>query len=273
MTSLQGVMGGHYALRNGEPEAVAAAIAEQYEAVSRSGPGLALALADRLDSLTGLTAVGLAPKGSNDPFALRRAAIQIVENLIANERSFDLREALAAAAGVQAVKADAKVQRDVLAFITGRLEVVLRERGLPTHVVRAVLAAQAHDPFSAGRAAEALAEATKDEDWEKLLDAYARSVRITRKQDTRFGLRPEALVEPAEQELYRAYEEAVTRLNGTVGSFVAALRQMEPAITRFFDEILVMAEDVTVRENRLALLQHIAALAKGIADLTELEGF
>ncbi|MEZ4595204.1 MAG: glycine--tRNA ligase subunit beta, partial [Chloroflexota bacterium] len=93
MTSLQGIMGGHYAKRSGENDAVAAAIAGQYSAVSSSRTGLALAIADRLDSLAGLFAAGLAPKGSNDPFALRRAALHLIENLIAHAQPFDLRAA------------------------------------------------------------------------------------------------------------------------------------------------------------------------------------
>ena len=106
MTSLQGLMGGHYALRDGEPEAVAAAIAEQYEAVSTTPAALAVALADRLDSLAGLFAAGLGPKGSNDPFGLRRSALQLIENLTANEQHFDLRTGAqcrrgAAAGGVE----------------------------------------------------------------------------------------------------------------------------------------------------------------------------
>lgn len=272
MTSLQGVMGGHYARRSGEPEAVAAAIAEQYDTVSSTAPGLALALADRLDSLTGLFAAGLAPKGSNDPFALRRAAIQIVENLIANEQPFDLRAAIAAAARVQPAPAAAEVAGEVLAFITGRLEVHLREQGIPSHVVRAVLAEQAHNPYVAARAAAALQQATQAPDWPQLLDAYARSVRITRKEAP-FALQPDALAEPAELALLQAYEQAAAGADGTVDGFVAALRTLEPAITAFFDNILVMDEDQSVRENRLALLQQIAALASGIADLSELEGF
>ena len=88
MTSLQGIMGGHYARTSGESEAVATALAEQYNPVSTTRPGLALALADRLDSLLGLFAVGLAPKGSNDPFALRRAALGVIENLVANQTAF-----------------------------------------------------------------------------------------------------------------------------------------------------------------------------------------
>jgi glycyl-tRNA synthetase len=273
MTSLQGIMGGHYARRSGEPDTVAAAIAEQYETVSATAPGLALALADRLDSLTGLFAAGLAPKGSNDPFALRRAAIQIVENLIANEQPFDLRQGVAAAAGVQPVEAGQAVQQEVLSFITGRLEVLLREQGFATHVVRAVLAAQAHNPFAAAAAARALEVATAEDGWDKLLDAYARSVRITRGEEIQYALRPTDFTQPEEQALVRAYEQAAAARDGSIETFVASLREMEPAITRFFDNILVMDEDQGIRENRLALLQHIAGLASGIADLSELEGF
>src|SRR5690606_690633 len=137
-------------------EAVVQAIAGQYQAVSSSRPGLALALADRLDSLVGLFAAGMAPKGSNDPYALRRAAIQIVENLIANEVAFDLGEATAHAAGLLPIPAGAKVLADVLSFITGRLETLLRERGYTASVVKAVLAEQAHNPYAAYRAAGAL---------------------------------------------------------------------------------------------------------------------
>jgi len=95
MTALQGIMGSHYARLSDESEAVAAALAEQYNPVSTTRPGLALSLADRLDSLLGLFAVGLAPKGSNDPFALRRAALGVIENLVANQMPFDVRQALA----------------------------------------------------------------------------------------------------------------------------------------------------------------------------------
>jgi glycyl-tRNA synthetase len=134
MTSLQGIMGGHYAKLSGEAEEVAAAIAGQYNAVSHTPAGLALALADRLDSLTGLAAAGLMPKGSNDPFALRRAALQIIENLIANKVHFDLREAIAAAAQLLPIPAGESVQDEVLGFVNGRLEGVLREKGFHSSV-------------------------------------------------------------------------------------------------------------------------------------------
>ncbi len=114
MTSLQGIMGGHYARLSGEEESVAAAIAGQYDPVSKTRPALALALSDRFDSLMALFAAGLAPKGSNDPFALRRAAIHIIENLVAHDQSFNLRHALQAAAPLLPVASDERVIADVL---------------------------------------------------------------------------------------------------------------------------------------------------------------
>jgi glycyl-tRNA synthetase len=273
MTSLQGMMGGHYARRSGEPEAVAAAIAEQYNAVSATRPGLALALADRLDSLTGLFAAGLAPKGSNDPFALRRAAIQLIENLTANAIPFDLRAAIAAAAALQPVAASEAAQAEVLAFISGRLEGVLREQGFPASVIKAVLAAQAHNPYQARETAVALQEAIRAADWEPLLDAYARCVRITRAQAEQFALRPADFALPEERALAAAFAQVQAAQDGSVAALVAGLRTLQPPISQFFDHVLVMDEETAVRQNRLALLQNIAALADGIADLSQLEGF
>ena len=273
MTSLQGIMGGHYAKRSGESAAVAEAIAGQYNAVSSSDAGMALAIADRLDSLAGLFAAGLAPKGSNDPFALRRAALHLIENLIAHEQPFDLRSAFAAAAELLPVPCDESVLQAVMEFVNGRLEGVLRDLGHSAFVVKAVLAELAHDPYTASRVAESLSEAIKAEDWPELLDAYARCVRITRSQSETFTLRPDAFTLPAEQQLLAAYQQAAAKQDGTMPTFVATLRDLKPAIAQFFDDVLVMDEDTAVRENRLALLQRIADLTAGLADLSELEGF
>jgi glycyl-tRNA synthetase len=273
MTALQGVMGGIYAQRSGESEAVAAAIAEQYQPVSRTQPGLALALADRLDSLAGLFAAGLAPKGSKDPFAMRRAAIQTIENLLANEQSVDLRAGLQAAAALLPLPADEKTVAAVLDFISGRLAAILEERGYRASVVRAILAEQGHDPHAAALAASALSQAIESEAWPRLLDAYARCMRIVRSQPEPGALQPEKLALPEEQALYAVCREAAGQMDSTVPGLVSALHRLEPHISRFFDGVLVMDEDPAVRHNRLALLQQIAGLARGIADLSQLEGF
>lgn len=273
MTSLQGIMGGHYARLAGESDEVAAAIAEQYEAVSVTRPGLALALADRLDSLAGLFAAGLAPKGSNDPFALRRAALNITENLISNETEFDLRSALKAAAAHLPLANDEDLIEAVLLFISGRLETTLRNAGNPASVVQSVLAEQAHNPYAANSTATLLTEATRRADWPELLDAYARCVRITRSIEEQFETIPDRFVLEAEELLHAAYLEAEALKDGGLETLLTGLSLLVPAITRFFDDVLVMDDDMAVRENRLALLQQVSGLTKGIADLSKLEGF
>lgn len=272
MTSLQGIMGGYYAKMSGASEAVSMAIAEQYNAVSKTPAGLALALADRLDSLVGLTAAGLLPKGTNDPFALRRAAIQIIENLIGNQVSVDLRTLVEKSAETQPIPAHDSLPQ-VLDFINGRLEQILRDSGYPASVIRAVLAHNAHDPYIASTTAAALTAATQLDDWEQTLDAYARCVRITRKEADRHPVNPDAFVTEEAKALHTAYQAVVAKSDSTVETFVAQIRDLTPAISTFFDEVLVMDEDMAVRNNRLGLLQSIASLADGIGDLSELEGF
>lgn len=272
MTSLQGLMGGHYARRSGEAIAVATAIAEQYEAVSKTKPGLVLALADRLDSLTGLFAAGLAPKGSNDPYALRRAAIHVIDNLVANQVALDLRQAISAAATFLPIDCGQDKLDDVLTFISGRLETFLQERGIRTSVVRSVLAEQAHNPYQASLAADSLNKVVTRDSWPTLLDTYARCVRITRDQP-KYDLYPDQFILEEEKALWTATLEAVKTVDGSVSSFVSALKNLEPFITSFFETVLVMDEDLAVRQNRLALLQKISTLASGIADLSYLEGF
>ena len=273
MTSLQGTMGGHYASLSGEPEAVCKAIAEQYNSISRTKPGLALALADRFDSLLGLFSVGLAPKGSNDPFALRRAAIQIIENLVANEQLFDLRAGLKATAPLLPVKAGESEIEDVLNFINGRLAVLLRENGYSSSVIKAVVAEAGHDPTLAWRNAADLSQAIEADDWQDVLNAYARCVRITRNLDEVYEENPNAFTEPAEKRLWAAYQEAAAAADGTMPTLINSLREMVPAINQFFEDILVMADDPETRQNRLALLQRVAGLTEGMADLSQLEGF
>ncbi|MBM3226640.1 MAG: glycine--tRNA ligase subunit beta, partial [Candidatus Tectomicrobia bacterium] len=221
----------------------------------------------------GLFTVGLAPKGSNDPFALRRAALGIIDSLVVNQQSLDLRVALRAAAKLLPVPGDDAAIAAVLTFMQGRQEGLLREQGLPATVVRAALAAQGHNPYAASQAATALAEAIQAPDWQEVLEAYARCVRITRQLQEALPVHVEALTVPAEHTLWAAYQAAAAVQDGTVSRLVQALRDMVPAITAFFIDVLVMDDDLAVRQNRLGLLQHIAYLPRNVADFTQLEGF
>lgn len=274
MTSLQGIIGREYALRSGEAPEVATAIGEQYQSVPQSKLGVVVALADRIDSLVGLFAAGVIPSGAKDPFGLRRAAIGTVQPLIEHDLDFDLRTAIEKSAATQPIPVSAEVQAQVLEFITGRLKVVLNEAGYKYDVVDAVLAAQANNPAGCVRAVKQLMAWVARPDWAPILDGYARCVRIIRsaKDDRPLTIDDGKLVDPAERDLHAALSSIVHRPS-SIDDFLSTVEKLIPAITEFFDKVLVMAEDPAVRGNRLGLLQQIAGLANGVADLSKLEGF
>jgi glycyl-tRNA synthetase len=273
MTSLQGIIGREYAIRSGEQNNVAVAIGEQYQTVPQTKAGLAIALADRLDSLVGLFAVGLAPTGAKDPFGLRRAAIGIVQPLIEHDVDFDITEAVKKSAKTQPIEVKDEVQKQILDFITGRLKVVLNEAGYKYDVVDAVLAAQSNNPAGTVHAVKQLSAWVEREDWSTILDGFARCVRITRDQKTQFQVSEKQLFEEAEKGLYEAINRLPSVVQGDVASFVKNVSALIPSITVFFEKILVMTDDKSVMENRLGLLQKIVKLANGIVDLSKLEGF
>jgi glycyl-tRNA synthetase len=273
MTSLQGVMGREYARRDGESPAVAEAIGEQYQPAPKSKPGLAMVLADRLDSLAGLFAAGLAPSGTKDPFGLRRAAIGVVQPLIEHNIDFDLRTAVKSAAALEPLPVTDEARAQVLEFITGRLRVVLMDLGYKYDIVDAVLAVQSDNPAGAAGAIRQLSAWVARKDWHEILPAFARCVRITRDQPQTFIINEKAFVEAEEKQLYTALKKVVHGQPTTVDEFLGIIVQLVPAINTFFDKVLVMAEDKFVKENRLGLLQRIAGLADGVADLSKLEGF
>ncbi len=273
MTSLQGIIGGEYALRSGESPNVAKAISEQYQTVPLSKAGLAVALADRFDSLVGLFAAGLAPTGAKDPFGLRRAAIGVVQPLIEHDLDFDLVGAVKKSAKTQPIEVDDETQAKILEFITGRLSVVLKDMGYKHDVVEAVLAEQAADPAASAQAVKQLQAWVGREDWSTILPAFARCVRITRDQKTAFKVSEKAFIEKEEKDLFSAFKRFVKNQPSTVDELLEIVVKLIPSINAFFDKVLVMADDKKVRENRLGLLQKISSLSNGIADLSKLEGF
>ncbi|MEM6527586.1 MAG: glycine--tRNA ligase subunit beta [Chloroflexota bacterium] len=281
MTSLQGKMGREYAKREGYPEEVANAVYEHWlprsagDDLPQSNAGITLAVADRLDTLVGLFAAGLAPKGSADPFGLRRAALGTVEILTAHNLDVNLYDAVQIAAGSQPVDVSADDKAAVLDFIRGRLEVWLLDQDYAHDVVQAVLAEQAHNPTRTVTGIKELGEWVERENWEHTLDNFARCIRITRDLDTVYSVDERLLAEDAEKALYAAYTEAAADLpaDGNLDAFLSAFEPMVPVVATFFDDVLVNAEDETVRQNRLGLLQHIGGMAAGRADLSHLSGF
>jgi glycyl-tRNA synthetase beta chain len=280
---LQGTMGRYYALHGGEAADVADAIAQHYwprfagDALPQGPVAVAVALADKLESLAGFFGVGQTPTGDKDPFGLRRAALGVVRILV--ERSLDVplpalvAFAFEAFAGVPAVQ-----RRDeaVLEFVYERLRGYLRERGYGANEVAAVIdrrpetIADLPQRLAAVRAFEAMPEA------EALAAANKRIVNILRKAGPEAEAQPfvdGALVTPgAEHALYDALKRLVPVVEAGVaaGDYTAALvacASARDAVDRFFDDVMVMADDRALRENRLALLRGVRATMNRVADI------
>jgi glycyl-tRNA synthetase len=268
-TSLQGIMGREYAGLSGEPVEVADAIYEQYL------PRGADALADRLDSLVGLFAVGVKPTGTTDPYALRRAALGVTSILVYRELEIDLKWAVDVAAAAQPVDVSDADKTEVLEFLARRLEGQLRDAGHPADVVAAVLARQAADPAAAAGAVRALEQHVARDDWQTTLDAYARCARIVRdRDDGRTEVDAGKFERPAEHVLFDAFEAAVENLDAKdLNEVLHVLAALAPAIHTYFDEVLVMDEAPELRENKLSMVRRIADVPAFAADMSKLEGF
>ncbi|MHB1296126.1 MAG: glycine--tRNA ligase subunit beta [Anaerolineae bacterium] len=281
LTSLQGKMGRHYAGLSGESPEVALAIEEHYlprfmgDQLPTGNAGLVVGLADRLDTLVGLFAVGIRPSGAADPWGIRRSALGVIQVLLGRQVSLALPEALSLAAEHLPVEAGEDVLRDVEDYIARRYRGYLLDAGFRHDLVDAVLNERGYDPYLAYKTMQAVVPWVERPDWGELLDSYARCVRITRDQTTPFAVDEALLTEEASRALYDATKKVASGL--TVWSapedLLRGLEELQPAIRRFFADVLVMAEDMDVRRTRLGLLQMISSLPDGIIDLTVLEGF
>jgi glycyl-tRNA synthetase len=280
MTSLQGVLGAVYALDSGEPVEVAQAIREQYLPKSAGGtqpeslPGQVLGVADRLDSLLGLFAVGKKPTGSADPFGLRRHALTLVDLLISGDLSVSLESLFELAGKQMPVEVQESHYEDLLAFVNDRMVVLFKDRGFQHDVVEAAVFGGPANPARIAQVIQDATEAVKADNWSTLLDAYARCCRIIKKHTDPGKPDASRFVEPQTQELYRQYQTIAEQLPlQKVSHLTDALATLAPVIDEFFDKVMVMAEDESLRRARLDLLSAIANLPDGLLDLSRLEGF
>ena len=281
MTELQGVMGKFYARLSGETEAVAQGIFEHYlprnaeDRLPEGEAGTLVGIADRLDSLAGLFAVGLAPTGNKDPFALRRTALGLAQLLTGKDLDFDLEWGLQSAGQALPVPFDNQTLKAALDFVGGRLRGLLLERGYRYDIVDSVLKTQAANPAKAERFARSLGAWTSREDWSSILPAYSRCARITRDIKETYPVDESVLIENEEHSLLASVRAAQAGLaqNADLDAALEAIRSMVPEINAFFDKVLVMAEDESLRKSRLGLLQSIVTLVQPLADLSALEGF
>jgi len=291
---LQGVMGRYYALADGEHPEVADAIAEHYapqgpnDACPSAPVSVALALADKIDTLVGFWAIDEKPTGSKDPYALRRAALGVIRLIVENhlrlplmgifERAFQ-GGPIAAEGGWEAVA------RDLLGFFAERLKVALRERGVRHDLISAVFAVGGEDDLVRLLArVDALARFLNSDDGANLLVAYRRAANIVRIEEKRDKLRYDGaelaidqLVEEAEHVLglrvfdSEAAAEKALEAEDFTGAMAALAKLREP-VDDFFDRVTVNTENPDLRVNRLRLLARIGATLDRVADFSKIEG-
>jgi glycyl-tRNA synthetase beta chain len=289
---LQGVMGREYALASGEPEDVALAIFEHYlprgasDGLPTQDPGALIGLADRLDSLCGLFGIGKKPTGAKDDFALRRAAITFIRIVVGRGYRFSLGAAVDEASKLLAPKhAEAKkkpgelpVKEQVLDFFKGRLESLWREAHR-ADVVDAVLSAGFDDLVAAHKRLEVLSTYVGRPDFPALAGTFKRVANIVEKQArdiTRAPVDDKRLTDDAEKALYSEVSKVRDAVKAALKAddFAGALARMVPLkapVDTFFDEVLVMAQDRALRENRVRLLMEVAALFGAVADFSKLQ--
>jgi glycyl-tRNA synthetase beta chain len=284
---LQGVMGRYYALADGEPPQVCAAIEEHYwprfagDALPTSGAGLAVAIADKLDTITGIFATGQKPSGTRDPFGLRRAAVGILRILLERSLDLDLRQLVTEALRLQPLPSSAALAEEIWSYLMERLRSSYLENdsaAITTEMFDAVLGSNVRSALDIQRRLAALQGFLGLADAAALSSANKRIANILRKApDFPVLIDAMRLGAGAEQELYAkllALEAEVAPLfqkreYAAALSLLASLRQ---TVDAFFDGVMVMVDDIAVRNNRLALLQRVRRLFLQVADLSRLPG-
>ena len=299
---LQGVMGRYYALGDGEGADVADAIADHY---SPQGPNdrcptapvsVAVALADKLDTLVGFWLIDEKPTGSKDPFALRRAALGVIRLLLENGLRVNLVEVFAAAmrlyqeeklalpSGTDVASLARDAARDLLGFFADRLKVYLRERGVRHDLIAAIFALGDEDDLVRLLArVEALGTFLASDDGENLLIANRRAANIVRIESKKDGVSflpadyDPALAEGEESALCAALAETSTAIATLIGqedfsAAMTALAKLRAPVDLFFEKVTVNADDAGIRRNRLCLLAHLSEVMRRVADFSQIEG-
>ena len=287
---LQGIAGTYYARLNGEPEAVAASLEEQYlpkfsgDVLPKTPIGICLALADRLDTLVGIFAIDQAPTGSKDPFSLRRSAIGILRILIEKQLPINLVALVEQAIKGYSTSDGSKIAKmgdtftQVMAFLNSRYRAMYTEQGVSVDTIQAVQAINPHMPLDFDQRIRAVQTFSKVSQASMLADSNKRVANILAKSEVSVADNvDEALLsEPAEQELYQAVQQAQTAVKPLLETadytqVLQTLVSLDAPLTQFFADVMVNSDDVALKNNRLALLKQVRALFLTVADISELQ--
>ena len=283
-TDTQGVMGMHYARHDGEDEEVAVALNEQYmprfagDELPKSLVASAVALADKFDTLTGIFGIGQAPKGSADPFALRRAALGALRIIVEKNLPLDLEDLVKKSATLFGDKlSNQNVVADVVDFMLGRFRAWYQDEGIAVDVIQAVLARRPTRPADFDARVRAVSHFRTLDSAEALAAANKRVSNILAKADAAIGeINLTACVEPAEKALAEAVLALRTEVQPLIakGDYTAVLDKLanlRAPVDSFFDNVMVNAEDPALRQNRLAILSTLQGLFLQVADISVLQ--
>ena len=283
-TDTQGVMGMHYARHDGEDEEVAVALNEQYmprfagDELPKSLVASAVALADKFDTLTGIFGIGQAPKGSADPFALRRAALGALRIIVEKNLPLDLEDLVKKSAALFGDKlTNQNVVSDVVDFMLGRFRAWYQDEGIAVDVIQSVLARRPTRPADFDARVRAVSHFRTLDSAEALAAANKRVSNILAKADAAIGeINLTACVEPAEKALAEAVLALRTEVQPLIaqGDYTAVLDKLanlRAPVDSFFDNVMVNAEDPALRQNRLAILNTLQDLFLQVADISVLQ--
>ena len=280
---LQGLMGYYYALNDNEPAEVAVAINEQYmprfsgDSLPSSVTGCVLALADKLDSIVGLFAIGQPPTGSKDPFALRRSAIGVLRILVEKQIDLDILDCIdASIAGFDGLDIVTDTNQAVFDFLLERFRAWYLDEGIPSSIFQAVIALKPRKPLDFDRRIQAVHHFSKLAQASSLAAANKRVSNLLAKLDepiNQYSIDESLFEEPAEKQLYaqlcgKELEVAPLFDAGSYTEGLEILTQLGESVDDFFEDVLVMCEDQNIRNNRLALLDRLRAVFLQVADIS-----
>ena len=276
---LQGVMGGYYALNDGETKAVSVAIREHYQPrfsgdkVPSTREGLVVAIADKLDTITGIYGIGQAPTGSKDPYALRRLALGLLRILLEAKIELNLKSLIDYSLNLHLKEVDKGCGDAIYSFMMERLKAYYKDANIDRNVYEAVLAVSPDSPLDFHLRVEALSEFTQSEDSKSLIESNKRIANILKDSNEKNEkLNSKILIDDSEVKLFNATESLSKQLSGIKDykEVMKSLIDLKDLIDSFFDNVMVNADDEKLKSSRLALIRRIRALFLSVADISYL---
>jgi len=276
---LQGVMGGYYALNDGEDESVSIAIREHYhprfsgDSLPSSREGLVVAIADKLDTITGIYGIGQGPTGSKDPYALRRMALGLLRIMVEGQLNLDLKALIAQSLSLHSSKVDASSADDIYQFMMDRLRAYYKEQKVSAKAFEAVLTVRPESPYDFHRRVEALNLFTQQSESESLIESNKRIANILKEHDNLgTDVDTSVFVEDAEKALYEAVSNVAKdlSLSADYEQTMNKLLGLKDSIDSFFDQVMVNTDDEILKRSRLTLLNWVRSLFLSVADISYL---